>query len=295
MTLRTRELGFLIPAALLGLLGIASVASARADQLDLGPLPGAAACAGLPRHARHAAVARHARGPLPAAQVGVLVAIGLVELDRINPALAADQAVWIAVGGAVFIAILLLLPDHRILERYRYLIGLTAVGLLVVTMVFGTRINGAKLWISIGGGQTVQLGEVSKVLVVVFLTAYLRDKRELLAIPTRRVMGVPAPPMAALGPVLLFLVAGLALVVVLNDFGTALLFLGIFLAMTTWPPGGWPTPASVSPSSWRGRRSSTPWCRASRSGSTTGCTRSPTRRGRATSSCSRSTRWPRAA
>jgi cell division protein FtsW (lipid II flippase) len=163
--------------------------------------------------------------------VGLLVAIGLVELDRISPALAADQAVWVAVGGAVFVAVLVLLPDHRVLERYRYLIGVGGVGLLVITMIFGTRINGAKLWIDIGGGQTVQLGEVSKVLIVVFLAAYLRDKRELLAIPTRRVMGVPVPPMSALGPVLLFLVAALALVVILNDFGTALLFLGVFLAM----------------------------------------------------------------
>ena len=125
----------------------------------------------------------------------------------------------------------MLLPDHRVLERYTYLIGLAGVGLLLITMVFGTRINGAKLWISIGGGQTVQLGEVAKVLVVVFLAAYLRDKRELLAIPTRRVMGMPVPPGAALAPVLLFLGACLSLVVILNDFGTALLFLGIFLAM----------------------------------------------------------------
>jgi len=127
--------------------------------------------------------------------------------------------------------VLFLLPDHRVLERYRYLIGLTGVGLLLVTMVFGTRVNGAKLWIEIGGGQSVQLGEVAKVLIVIFLAAYLRDKRELLAIPTRRVMGMPVPPMSALGPVLVFLAACLALVVILNDFGTALLFLGVFLAM----------------------------------------------------------------
>jgi cell division protein FtsW (lipid II flippase) len=127
--------------------------------------------------------------------------------------------------------VLLALPDHRVLERYRYLIGLTGVGLLVITMILGTRINGARLWIEIGGGQTVQLGEVAKVLIVIFLAAYLRDKRELLAVPTRRVMGVPAPPMSALGPVLVFLAACLALVVILNDFGTALLFLGVFLAM----------------------------------------------------------------
>ena len=123
------------------------------------------------------------------------------------------------------------LPDHRVLERYRYLIGLTGVGLLLITMIFGTRINGARLWIEIGGGQTMQLGEVAKVLIVIFLAAYLRDKRELLAVPTRRVWGVPTPPMSALGPVLVFLAACLGLVVVLNDFGTALLFLGVFLAM----------------------------------------------------------------
>ena len=67
------------------------------------------------------------------------------------------------------------------LERYRYLIGLAGVGLLLITMVFGTRINGARLWIEIGGGQTLQLGEFAKILIVIFLAAYLRDKRELLA------------------------------------------------------------------------------------------------------------------
>ena len=37
--------------------------------------------------------------------VGLLVAIGLVELYRIDPALAADQAVWVAVGRRRFIAV----------------------------------------------------------------------------------------------------------------------------------------------------------------------------------------------
>ena len=232
MTARTRELGFLIPAALLGFLGIASVASARADAIELGPVPGAIGVLAvfLAMHVTLRIRAPHA-DPYLLPTVGVLSAIGLIELDRINPALAADQAVWMAVGGAAFIATLILLPDHRVLERYTYLIGLAGVGLLLITMLFGTRINGAKLWISIGGGQTVQLGEVAKILVVVFLAAYLRDKRELLAIPTRRWMGMPVPPGAALAPVLLFLGACLSLVVILNDFGTALLFLGIFLAM----------------------------------------------------------------
>ncbi len=222
----------MIPALLLGLVGLGSVATARTDQLDYGPLPAAGGVA-LVFIAMH--VALRLRAPRADAYVlptvAVLVAIGLVELYRISPELAADQSIWMAVGGTAFIVTVFALPDHRVLERYTYLIGLAAVGLLVITMVFGTRINGAKLWIQIGGGQTVQLGEVAKVLMVIFLAAYLRDKRELLAIPTNRFMGVPVPPMAALGPVLLFLGACLALVVILNDFGTALLFLGIFLAM----------------------------------------------------------------
>jgi cell division protein FtsW (lipid II flippase) len=217
---------------LLGLIGLGSVATARADELDYGPLPGAAGVLAV-FLAMHLAL--RLRAPRADAYllptVGVLVAIGLVELYRISPELAADQAVWMAVGGVAFVATIVALPDHRALERYTYLIGLAAVGLLVITMLVGTRINGAKLWIQIGGGQTVQLGEVAKVLMVIFLAAYLRDKRELLAIPTSRMMGVPVPPMSALGPVLLFLGACLALVVILNDFGTALLFLGIFLAM----------------------------------------------------------------
>jgi cell division protein FtsW (lipid II flippase) len=232
MSLRTRELGFMLPAAAIGLLGIGTVASARADTFEPGPWPQALGVIGV-FLVMHLALRLRApqADPYLLPVIGVLVAIGLVQLDRIDPDLAADQAGWVAAGGVVFVGVLFLLPDHRVLERYRYLIGLTAVGLLVITMIFGTTINGAKLWINVGGGQTVQLGELSKVLLVIFLAGYLRDKREILAIPTRRVMGIPVPALAALGPVLVFLAACLGLVVVLNDFGTALLFLGIFLAM----------------------------------------------------------------
>ncbi len=229
---RTLELGVLAPAAVLGLLGLASVASARADAFETGPLPGAIAVlfVFLAMH-----IALRLRAPLADPYllpiVGLLTAIGLVELHRIDPALAEDQAIWVAVGGAVFVGVLALLPDHHLLERYRYMIGLGGVLLLVATMIFGTRINGSKLWIEIGGGQTVQLGEVAKVMIVIFLAGYLREKRELLAIPTRRRMGIPVPPMSALGPVLAFLAAALLLVVVLNDFGSGLLFFGVFLAM----------------------------------------------------------------
>lgn len=229
---RTREIGFLVPAAVIGALGAATVASAKADALRTGPaaLVGAGIALFVVMH-----VVLRLRAPLAdpylLPTVAVLTAIGMVTLYRINPDLARDQLIWLAVGAAVFCGVLLLLPDHRALERYRYLIGITAVLLLVVTAVFGTEIYGARLWIQLPGGQTVQPGEVVKVLMVIFLAGYMRDKRELLAVPTRRVLGLPAPPLAVLAPMLILLGIALALVVVLNDFGTALLFFGVFLAM----------------------------------------------------------------
>jgi cell division protein FtsW (lipid II flippase) len=232
MSTRTRELGFLVPGLLIGLLGIATVASARADALEYGPLPGLAAVVGV-FLAMHLALRWRAplADPYLLPLVAALVAIGLVELDRISPTLARDQVVWIAIGGAVFVGVVVFLRDPHVLERYRYLIGLGGVALLIATMIFGTTINGSRLWIELPGGQTIQLTELSKVLIVIFLAGYLRDKRELLAIPTRRIGRLPVPPIAALGPAILVLVASLLVIAILNDFGSGILFFGVFIAM----------------------------------------------------------------
>ena len=229
---RTRELGFLVPGLLVGLLGAATVASARADALEYGPVAGAVAVV-VVFGVMHLVLRWRAplADPYLLPLIAMLIAIGLVELDRIRPSLARDQLIWVAIGGAVFVAVLVLMRDHHVLERYRYLIGLGGVALLLATMVFGTTINGSRLWIELPGGQTIQLTELSKVLIVIFLAGYLRDKRELLAIPTRRIGPLPVPPMAALGPALLVLLASLLVIAVLNDFGTGILFFGVFIAM----------------------------------------------------------------
>ena len=229
---RWLELGFLIPAAALGALAAGSVAGARADGLDLSPLPGALVVL-VVFLAMH--VALRLRAPLADPYllpiVGVICGIGLAAVYRVDADLARDQVLWVTVGGAVFVAVLTLLPDPRGLQTYRYLIGLAGVLLLLATMVFGTTINGAKLWIELPGGQTVQLGEIAKVLLVIFIAGYLRDKREVLAIPDRSIGPVGIPAARHFGPVVLLVALALVLVVALNDFGTALLFFGAFLAM----------------------------------------------------------------
>lgn len=232
MSIRTRELGFLIPALLLGLLGMAAGASARADRLEAGPWQMAVGVA-MVFMVMHAVLRLRAplADPYLVPIIAALTGIGLATLYRIDPGLAGHQAIWVTLGGIVFCGVIVFLPDHRALERYRYLIGLSAVGLLMATMIFGTDINGSRLWISVGGGQTIQLGELAKVLMVIFLAGYLREKREVLAIPTERRFGIDLPSLRHLGPIMLFWGAALIAVVVLNDFGTALLFFGVFLAM----------------------------------------------------------------
>ncbi|MDH3226010.1 MAG: FtsW/RodA/SpoVE family cell cycle protein [Thermoleophilia bacterium] len=229
---RWRELGFLLPAAVLGALAAGSVAAARTDDLDLSPLPGALAVLAV-FLIMHAVL--RVRAPLADPYVlpivGVICGVGLAAVYRVDAELARDQVIWVAVGAAVFVAVIALLPDPRVLQSYRYLIGLGGVGLLLITMAFGTTINGAKLWIELPGGQTVQLGEVAKVLIVIFIAGYLRDKREVLAIPDRSIGSIGVPAARHFGPVVVLVALALALVIVLNDFGTALLFFGAFLAM----------------------------------------------------------------
>jgi cell division protein FtsW (lipid II flippase) len=160
----------------------------------------------------------------------LLSALGLIEIYRLDPILARDQSVWIVAGLAGFLLAIFVLRDHRRLEGYAYLLALAAVGLLLVTMVVGTTINGAKLWIRVAGVQ-VQPAEFAKLLLVASLASYLEERREVLALAAHRVLGVGIPAPRHLGPLVVMAGAALGVLAVMNDLGTALLLFGIFLAM----------------------------------------------------------------
>ena len=131
----------------------------------------------------------------------LLSALGLTEIYRLQPALARDQSVWIVVGLIGFLALIFVLRDHRRSESYKYSLATAAIGLLLFTMVAGTTVNGARLWIRVGGIQ-VQPGEFVKLLLVVVLAGYLRENREVLTFAHRRVLGLGIPAAQHLGPLL---------------------------------------------------------------------------------------------
>jgi cell division protein FtsW (lipid II flippase) len=84
----------------------------------------------------------------------------------------------------------------------------------------GTTINGARLWVRIGPLQ-FQPGELAKVLLIVFLAGYLREKREVLA----------QGRIKDFGPLLLIWGGAMLVLVQTNDLGSGLLYFGIFLGM----------------------------------------------------------------
>ena len=153
----------------------------------------------------------------------LLTAIGLTEIYRLGPSDAFKQATWVVVGVAVFaLALFVLRRDYRALENYKYLFGLGALALLFMPLlpVIGLRVNGARLWVHFGS-MRFQPGELGKIALIVFLAAYLREKREVLA----------AGRLKDWGPLLVIWGAAMMILFVTDDLGSGLLFYGIFLGM----------------------------------------------------------------
>jgi cell division protein FtsW (lipid II flippase) len=231
LPLRNRELGLLVLALVITTAGFAAVQIARAEVFAWSPLIAAALFA-LAYGAAHVALRLY----LPDADAyvlpitAVLAAIGLIEIHRIDPDLARAQGIWIALGLGLFIAVAILFRDIRRLESLRYTCGALAVLLLLLTIAIGTEVNGARLWIRFGGLQ-IQPGEFAKILLVVFLAGYLRERREVLAEPARRIIGIGIPALRHALPLLLLTGAALVLLVAMNDLGSSLLLFAIALSM----------------------------------------------------------------
>ncbi|GHH70367.1 cell division protein FtsW [Streptomyces sulfonofaciens] len=142
---------------------------------------------------------------------------------------APKQLMYSALGIAFFAVILIVLKDHRILQRYTYISMVVALVLLVAP-VFFPAVNGAKIWISIGG-FTIQPGEFAKIIIAIFFSGYLMVKRDALALASRRFMGLYLPRGRDLGPIITVWAMSLLILVFETDLGTSLLFFGMFVVV----------------------------------------------------------------
>ncbi|UFQ16925.1 MULTISPECIES: FtsW/RodA/SpoVE family cell cycle protein [Streptomyces] len=145
---------------------------------------------------------------------------------------APNQLMYSAIGIALFVGVLLLMKDHRVLQRYTYISMVGALVLLLLPLVPGLGMNvfGAKIWISIGG-FSIQPGEFAKIVIAVFFAGYLMVKRDALALASRRFMGLYLPRGRDLGPIIVVWAMSILILVFETDLGTSLLFFGMFVVM----------------------------------------------------------------
>jgi cell division protein FtsW (lipid II flippase) len=201
MSARNRELLNLIVVGVLTGIGFGSVYIARQAVVSTESLSYAAFFIALYLVAH--VVARltvPAADPYLLPMAALLTAIGLTEIYRLEPDDAFRQGLWVVLGVALFAATLLFLRrDYRRLESYKYVIGLAAIALLALPA----------------------LPEFAKILMIVFLAGYLREKREVLA----------QGQLKDFGPLLLIWGGAMLVLIQTNDLGSGLLYFGIFLAM----------------------------------------------------------------
>jgi cell division protein FtsW (lipid II flippase) len=224
LSLRNRELAALLTVGVLTAMGFATVYIAQKSQISGGSLGYAVFFFGLYLVAH--VVARLTvplADPYLLPMAALLTAIGLTEIYRLGSGNAFRQGLWIVIGVASFSATLFWLHrDYRALERYKYVFGLTAIFLLFLPLApgIGETINGSRLWIHFGSLQ-FQPGELGKIALIVFLAAYLREKREVLA----------QGRLKDWGPLLVIWGGAMLVLFATDDLGSALLYYGIFLAM----------------------------------------------------------------
>lgn len=230
---RNRELGLLVFVSMMGLLALALVHLSRSPNLTLGNLT--LVITVLVMFAALHVVVRVAApdaDPFLLPIAALLTVVGVTMIYRLDSQLVLSQWVWVLVGGASLAFVVVTFRNYAQLTQYKYLTALAGVALLLVPIlpVIGAEINGARLWVRLGG-FSFQPSEIAKLLIVIFLAAYLAEKRELLAISTRRVAGIWLPETRHFGPLLLMWAISLLVLVFEKDLGSSLLFFGVFLIM----------------------------------------------------------------
>ena len=186
--------------------------------------------------------------PLILPAVALLNGLGLVMIYRLDlakvdraVALGNDlptllwprQVAWTAVGLILFVTVLWVVRDHRKLAAYAYTAGFAGLILLALPGVLPasiSEVNGAKIWLRLGI-FSIQPGEFAKILLIIFFSAFLVQKRDLFSTAGRRFLGMEFPRARDLAPLLLAWAFSVGVLVLERDLGTSLLFFGIVLVL----------------------------------------------------------------
>src|SRR5918995_228351 len=93
--------------------------------------------------------------------------------------------------------------------------ALAGLALVMLPLVpgLGAVINGARIWVRLGG-MSLQPAEFGKIALAVFFAGYLVTHRDTLALAGPKILGLHLPRVRDLGPILVVWAGSLAVLVV---------------------------------------------------------------------------------
>lgn len=156
-----------------------------------------------------------------------LAAVGVLLVARLSPDLAAKQLLWLVFSLVLALVAGPAFARFRVLSAYTYVWIVVAIALFVVLALFGQEVNGAKLWIRVGGAQFEPV-EVIKLLVVLFMASYLAGTADVIQHTKPWSLRANAK---YLGPLFVGWGVSMAILVLERDLGMATLLLATFTAM----------------------------------------------------------------
>lgn len=179
--------------------------------------------------------------------VALLNMIGLAMIHRLDVAAAERAALngsptptpdvylqltWMLVGLIVFIATIILLDDHRQLQRLTWTSGFFGIVLLFLPLIpgIGSVVNGGRLWINVFG-FTFQPSEIAKIALTIFFAGFLVNRRLMLAHVEHKIFGIGVPRARHVGPLLIVWILSLLVLILERDLGTSLLLFGLFTVL----------------------------------------------------------------
>ncbi len=159
-----------------------------------------------------------------------LTSTGLIFLMRLNPNYGIRQFLWLMVALLALALTTTVLRNYRVLADYKYIFALLSTVMLVLPIFMGKEQGGSRSWLDFGIFQ-VQPSEFAKILLVLFLAAFLVENRRVLSTGTASLFGISVPTIREWGPLVFMWGIAMVLLVFQRDLGTALIYFGTFLTM----------------------------------------------------------------
>lgn len=184
------------------------------------------------------------RNPYLLPVAALLSGWGLMTIWRLFPDFGLRQTMWIAIAMILFTAGLRLPTDLKFLRRYKYVLLTGGLALTALTLLFGTNPTseaGPQLWLGCCGVY-FQPSEPLKLLLIIYLSAYLADKQPWTWSSSHSINNddtgseddakikpqTPSSSLPLLAPISFMTGLTLLLLLVQRDLGTATIFVFLF-------------------------------------------------------------------